>query len=72
MSDNRCCLTKYYNGLYRDLSDRYLGVKNSNKNTLEFLTLCPRLNLWCLFAFLAVLGRFQRVLVLLFITIFDH
>ena len=58
MSDNRCCLTKYYKGLYSDLSDRYSGVKNSNKNTLEFLTLCPRLNLWCLFAFLAVLGRF--------------
>ena len=30
---------KYYKGLYRDLSDRYLGVKNSNKNTSEFLTL---------------------------------
>ena len=23
-------LQKYYKGLYRDLSDRYLGVKNSN------------------------------------------
>ena len=25
-------LQKYYKGLYRDLSDRYLGVKNSNSS----------------------------------------
>ena len=44
----------------RDLSDR-LGVKNSNKDTSEFLTLYPSLNLGGFLAFVAVLGRFQRV-----------
>ena len=38
---------KYYKSLYGDLSDRYLGVKNSNKRTSEFLTLSFCLNLWC-------------------------
>ena len=28
-----------------DLSDRYLGAKNSNKDTSEFLTLYPSLNI---------------------------
>ena len=46
-SENRCCTTKkYYEGLQGDFSDRYLGVKNSKKNTSEFLTLSPCLNLW--------------------------
>ena len=44
----------------RDLSDR-LGVKNSNKDTSKFLTLYPSLNLGVFLAFVAVLGRFQRV-----------
>ena len=44
---------QYYKGLYGDLSDHYLGVKN----TSEFLTLCPCLNLWC---FLSIFGRFRR------------
>ena len=44
----------------RDLRDR-LGIKNSNKDTSEFLTLYPSLNLGVFLAFVAVLGRFQRV-----------
>ena len=44
---------KYYNGLYGDLSDHYLGVKN----TSESLTLCPCLNLRC---FLSIFGRSSR------------
>ena len=31
----------YYKDLYGDLSNGYLGVKNSNKYTSEFLTLSP-------------------------------
>ena len=37
-------LQKYYEGLYRDLRDRYLRVKNSNKNISEngvFLAVFP-------------------------------
>ena len=40
------------------LSDRYLGVKHSSKDTLEFLKLCPCLNLWC---FLCIFGRSQAI-----------
>ena len=36
--------------LYGDLSALYLGVKNNNDDTPEFLTLCPCLNLWCFFS----------------------
>jgi len=42
----------YYKSLYGDFSDHtnpgdcYLGAKNRNKNTLEFVTLSPCLNLW--------------------------
>ena len=46
------------NGLYEDLSDPYSGVKTSNKDTSEFLTLCPCLNLWC---FLSIFGRFMVI-----------
>ena len=45
-------------GLYEDLSDPYSGVKTSNKDTSEFLTLCPCLNLWC---FLSIFGRFMVI-----------
>ena len=44
--------------LYRDLSNRYLGVKNGYKSTSEFLTgpyLVSLANLWCFLAFSAVL-----------------
>ena len=40
------------------LSDRYLRVKHSSKDTLEFLKLCPCLNLWC---FLCIFGRSQAI-----------
>ena len=46
---------KYYEGLSGDLSDRYLRVKNSNKNTSGY---------GVFLAVLAISGRFQRVLVL--------
>ena len=42
-----------------DLSDGYLGVKNSNKDTSEFLTLYPSLNIGC---FLSIFGFLQRFL----------
>ena len=45
-------LQKYYKGLYGDLSDSHLGVKNSNKDTSEFLTLSHCLNLWCFLVYL--------------------
>ena len=32
------CNNNYYKGSYGDLSNHYLGVKNSNKDTSEFLT----------------------------------
>ena len=56
----RCCVTKIllirvY--MYGYLSGRALGVKNSNKNTSEFLTLCPCLNLWC---FRNIFGRYNE------------
>ena len=35
-----------------------MGVKNSNKNTPEFLTLSPCVNLWC---FLSIFGRFRAI-----------
>lgn len=56
--------------LYGDLSALYLGVKNNNDDTPEFLTLCPCLNLWCFFSIFGhnILGWFQRVLVLLLLT----
>ena len=61
----RIVVALYYEGLYGDFSDRYLGVKNSNKNSSEFLTLSPSLNLWCFLSiFGRFIGRFQRVLVL--------
>jgi len=44
-------------GMYGYLRGRALGVKNSNKNTSEFLTLCPCLNLWC---FLSIFGRYNE------------
>ena len=46
-----------------DLSDRYLGAKNSDKGTSEFLTLYPSLNIGVFFSIFCFLGRFQRVLV---------
>ena len=49
---------KYCKGLYGDLSDRYLEFKNSNKDTSEFITLCPCLNLLC---FLSIFGRFRAI-----------
>ena len=36
-----------------DLSDRYLGAKNSDKDTSEFLTLYPSLNIGVFLAFFA-------------------
>ena len=40
-----------------DLSDRYLGAKNSDKDTSEFLTLYPSLNIGVFFlAFFAFWG----------------
>ena len=44
-------------GMYGYLSGRALGIKNSNKNTSEFLTLCPCLNLWC---FRSIFGRYNE------------
>ena len=49
--------------LYGDLSNRYLGVKNSNKDTSEFLTLSPCLNLWC---FLSTFGRLPLFVIFLY------
>ena len=45
-------------GLYEDLSDRYSGVKISNKDTSEFLTLCSSLNLG---RFLSIFVRFMVI-----------
>ena len=42
----------------RDLSDRYVGVKNSNKDTSEFLTLYPSLNIG---GFGSIFGRFRAI-----------
>ena len=39
-------------------NDRYLRVKNSNKNRSEFLTLSPCLEIWC---FLSIFGRFRVI-----------
>jgi len=47
-----------------DLSYRYLGVKNSNKIHQNFLPCLLVLIYGVFLAFLAVSGRFQRVLVL--------
>ena len=55
----------YYKNLYGDFSDHtnpgdcYLEIKNRNKNTLEFVTLSPCLNLW--YMFLACFGRFRVI-----------
>ena len=46
------------NALYADFSDYYLGVKNSNKGTSEFLTFIS-LNLWCV---LSIFGLFRAFL----------
>ena len=66
--------THKLNALYDDFSDYYLGVKNSNKGTSEFLTfIC--LNYGVFLAFLVFSGRFYRALLLTFrcilIAIFD-
>ena len=58
---------KYYKGSYGDLSDHYLGVKNSNKDTSEFLT-CVCLNLWC---FVSIFGCFRAIPVLLLFVFYD-
>ena len=39
-------------------NDRYLRVKNSNKNTSELLTLSPCLKILC---FLSLFGRFRVI-----------
>ena len=50
--------THKLHALYDDFSDYYLGVKNSNKGTSEFLTfIC--LNLWCV---LSIFGLFRAFL----------
>ena len=41
-----------------DLSNRHLGVKNSNTDTSEFLTLYPSLNIG---GFLSIFSRFRAI-----------
>ena len=43
--------------MWPDLSNRYLGVKNSNK-IITILTLSPSLNLWC---FLSSFGHLRAI-----------
>ena len=64
-SENRCCVTEYYKGLYGDFSDRYL-YKSS-----KILTLSPCFSRVFL-AYLAVSGRFQPVLVLSLFCLHKH
>jgi len=47
--------------LYGDLSDRYLGVKNGNKNTSEFLTGPYLVSLSKSMVFLSIFGRFRAI-----------
>ena len=52
------CITGALPAKRGDHGDRYLGVKNSNKDTKKFLPLCSCLNLWC---FRSICGRFRAV-----------
>ena len=56
-SENRCCATEIFYGLYWDVSHSYLEVKKSNTKTSEFLTLSPCLNLCRV---LSLFGRFSQ------------
>ena len=50
-----------------DLSNRHLGVKNSNADTSEFLTLYPSLNIG---GFLSIFSRFRAIPASLVVPLF--
>ena len=57
-------------GLYGDFNDRYFEIKNSNKQTSEFLAFLFVLMQYVFLVVFAVLARFQRVLVLLLFSLY--
>ena len=57
-------------GLYGDFNDRYLEIKNGNKQISEFLTFLLVLMYYVFLVVFAVSARFQRGLVLLLFSLY--